>query len=360
EKQGASGRGLLAAAGLDADAGKETDDREQESDKNSGSSELKEGAAEPKGKKRKKAKTKHESSLWNWIGRYQKHREEQRKKPHTPGVWVIYFSLAALPLFALGQSLVSPDDTERRWRTFAQIAIYVASGLALLVTTSLLGLRRYLRQRKVKAPAAMTASWLGLGGVLIVVFLVLGAFLPRPHSEVPWFGLQRAGKSEREASKYAQLQSNSGTGEGAEGEQAEKGDGKASGKNGEAGGGEGEKGGGGKGEGKSSGGSKDAKSGGGNSGNQSNGSKKSGDDRNSSSRDEQDKDSRSGGQADKDGNDAKGQSGDRSRPGSSSPPKTGAMAAVEKIAGVLKWIVFAAVAFLVIVGVILLVLRYLA
>src|SRR5262245_18343297 len=104
------------------------------------------------------------------------------------------------------------------------MAVYVASGLALLVTTSLLGLRRYLRQRKVKIPAALTASWLGLGGVLILVFLVLGTFQPRPHSEVPWFGLERAGKSEREASKYAQLQSNSGKGEGAEGEQAEKGE----------------------------------------------------------------------------------------------------------------------------------------
>ena len=48
------------------------------------------------------------------------------------------------------------------------MAVYVGSGLGLLVTTSLLGLRRYLRQRKVKIPAALTASWLGLGKVFSV------------------------------------------------------------------------------------------------------------------------------------------------------------------------------------------------
>ena len=38
-----------------------------------------------------------------WLDRYRLHREQQDKKPHTPGVWVVYFSLAALPLFGLGK-----------------------------------------------------------------------------------------------------------------------------------------------------------------------------------------------------------------------------------------------------------------
>ena len=68
------------------------------------------------------------------------------------------------------------------------------------------------------------------------MFLTVGAFLPRPDSEVPWFGLPQAGKSEREASKYAQLRDSAGKGEGAEGDTAEKGAGNAYGKKGEPGG----------------------------------------------------------------------------------------------------------------------------
>src|SRR5262249_14177199 len=186
-----------------------------------------ESGAEPEPKKKKK-KGKRDSRLWDWIENYKKHREQRRTAPHTPGVWVIYFALAALPLFALGQSLVDPGDEKRRQATFLQMTVYVASALALLVTTSLLGLRRYLRQRKAKIPGTMTASWLGLGAVIIVVFLALGAFLPRPHSEVPWFGITRAGKSDREASKYAVSRTGAGKGEGASGDKTKAGEGKAS------------------------------------------------------------------------------------------------------------------------------------
>ena len=360
ENRDVSGRGLLSAAGLDADVSREPKASAASVSRDPESAE--ESAADPTPKKKKKRKKKHESRLWNWIDNYKKYREQERAKGHTPGVWVIYFSLAALPLFALGQSLIDPEDEARRWRTFVQMAVYVASGLGLLVTTSLLGLRRYLRQRKVKIPGALTASWLGLGGVLIVAFVALGAFLPRPHSEVPWFGIQRAGKSDRDASNYSQLSSNSGKGEGNSGDQTEKGDGNASGKNGEPGGSKGEKGSGGKGE-KGSGGGKDAKSSnGGKSGDKSNGGKKSGESKGNDSSSSKDEDKQSGreGDSDKEGDEAKNKSGDRSRSGSGSPPKTGAMAAIEKVAGVLKWIVFAVVAFLVIVGVVLGVLRYLS
>ena len=359
ENRDASGRGLLSAAGLDADAAEETGDGKQETgDRRQGTDKK---ATPERGKKKKKAKKKHESALWNWITRYQKHRAGQRAKPHTPGVWVIYFSLAALPLFALGQSLISADDADRRRATFLQMAVYVASGLALLVTTSFLGLRRYLRQRKAKIPAALTASWLGLGGVLIVVFLVLGAFLPRPHSEVPWFGLQRAGKEERDASDYAVLKDSAGKGEGAEGNVAEKGEGSASGKDGEKGGSKGEKGSGGKGEGKSAGGKgeKSGQSSGGEKGDATDGKNQDSASKDKSGKSDDQK-SGPGGKSERDGGKAKGKSGEKSKPGGASPPKTGVMAAVEKVAGVVKWIVFAIVAILVVIGIVLGVLRFLA
>ncbi|NOZ40919.1 MAG: hypothetical protein GXP24_11940, partial [Planctomycetes bacterium] len=70
------------------------------------------------------------------------------KTPHTPGLWVLYFSLAALPLFGIGQKWIPAGDVGRRQYAFGLLAVYVAAGLTLLVTTSFLGLRRYLRQRR--------------------------------------------------------------------------------------------------------------------------------------------------------------------------------------------------------------------
>ena len=46
---------------------------------------------------------------------------------------------------------------------FLYFLVYIASGMGLLLATSFLNLRRYLRQRKLKMPGAMTATWLSTG-----------------------------------------------------------------------------------------------------------------------------------------------------------------------------------------------------
>ncbi len=352
EKRESSGRGLLSAAGLDAD-----DKEESEASASGGRQPPESTEASTKSNKKKKKKPKkgkHDSRLWDWIEKYKTHREAQRKGGHTPGVWVLYFALAALPLFALGQSLVDPDDDNRRRATFIQMGVYIASALGLLVTTSLLGVRRYLRQRKAKVPAAMTASWLGLGGLLIAVFLALGAFLPRPHSEVPWFGIERAGKSDRDASNYSQLGDSAGKGDGRGGNQTKAGDGSASGKGGKPGGGsKGEKGGGGKGD--------DGKGGSGKKSDQSGGDQKgSGKGKGSESESKKDQEGR-----DQEGSESR-EADDTKEEGSNSDHNTGSQStsqlggALEKVAGVVKWIVFAVVAVLVIFGLFFGVLKYLA
>jgi hypothetical protein len=325
EKRESSGRGLLNAAGLDAD---ETAPVSREP----------RASAKPK-KPKKLKKAEPDSKLWNWIERYKAHREVKRKAGHTPGVWVLYFALAALPLFALGQSLVDADDDKRRRATFLQMAVYVASALGLLVTTSLLGVRRYLRQRKAKVPAAMTFGWLGLGAVLIVGFVALAAFLPRPHSEVPWFGIERAGKSDRDASRYAQRGGSSGKGDGAAGSESKAGDGNASGKGGQPGGGtKGEKGSGKGNEGKGGGGKKQD-------------GKGEGDQKDDSER----RDAQAS-ENDQQADDAKEEGGSR-KSGSQSSSTGGVL---EKVAGALKWLVFAVVALLVIFGLFFAMLKYLA
>ena len=62
-------------------------------------------------------------------------------------MWIIYFSLAALPLFGLGQALIPVEEEARRRTTFWLLVCYVAAGIGLMLTTCFLGLRRYLRQK---------------------------------------------------------------------------------------------------------------------------------------------------------------------------------------------------------------------
>ncbi|MCS7020800.1 MAG: DUF4129 domain-containing protein [Gemmataceae bacterium] len=234
ERRQSDGRGLLAAAGLTSDgipalaASSTTAERAAadysritSNDPTSPAASTRGDALSHKGGKRRqkrRRKTVGDSRLWSWIEAYQRHREQQRRRPHTPGVWVLYCTLVALPIFALGQSLIDPADTSRRQATFWHVVVFIGSALGLLATTSLLGLRRYLRQKRTRIPATFTGGWLLLATGLIIVFIVIGALLPRPHSETPWFGWSRAGSSTRDASRYATLKDNSsGQGEGAPG-----------------------------------------------------------------------------------------------------------------------------------------------
>jgi hypothetical protein len=108
---------------------------------------------------------------------------ESRRRPHAPGVWVIYFSLAALPIFGFGNWFVASTDLDARRYVFRLLVTYVAAALGLLLTTSFLGLRRYLRQRRLEMPMEMAASWIGSGAVMIVALLLLSMLLPRRNAE---------------------------------------------------------------------------------------------------------------------------------------------------------------------------------
>lgn len=114
--------------------------------------------------------------VWQWWLK----RDE---RPHAPGVWVVYFSIAALPLFGLGQWFMPADDMPLRRRAFWLLVVYVAAGLSLLMSTSFLSLRRYLQQRKLEMPNEMAGVWLGTGAVMVVILLILASLLPRPIPE---------------------------------------------------------------------------------------------------------------------------------------------------------------------------------
>jgi hypothetical protein len=180
----ASGTGLLQSAGLEKPADGAVADSKTDGEGN-------------------RKKTKDAEGLLGWMERYRRYRDKRRKQPHSPGVWVVYFSLAALPLFGLGQSQIPSGETPRRHYAFQLMCVYVGSGLGLLLTTSFLGLRRYLRQRTLRMPAGITTAWLSLGAFLIVIMLCLGALLPRPADPQPFFDW-RFGSKDRDASRWAQ------------------------------------------------------------------------------------------------------------------------------------------------------------
>lgn len=140
-------------------------------------------------------KTKSESkSLWTrWV--------ERRRRHHTPGVWVIYFGLAAIPLFGLGQMLL---PAHARGVSFLLLCIYVASALALLMTTSFLQMRRYLIQRRLPFTDQMASVWLGAGGMMIIALMLFCLLLPRPNTGYSLVdSFSKVGSHERKASRNA-------------------------------------------------------------------------------------------------------------------------------------------------------------
>ena len=159
---------------------------------------------------------------------------EGARRPHAPGVWLIYFTVASLPMFGLGQWLVPAVQADRRAWLFLYFLAYISSGMGLLLATSFLNLRRYLRRRKLKMPAAMTATWLSTGAILIIGLTLAAAVLPVPLSAMKVESRAARESSHLKASKYAILKDSGVQGEGArsEGEAASKSRGKqqASGK----------------------------------------------------------------------------------------------------------------------------------
>jgi hypothetical protein len=137
----------------------------------------------------------------------------------SPGRWVVYFSLLALPLFGIGQVLLPKDASgSRRWG-LAFLVVYMAAALGLLVTTSFLGLRRYLRQRYMRMPVSIALAWVKFGGGIAVLVLVGALFVPRPGGNAFWSAARRqADYRLHQASEYASGRNPHGEGEGKAGD----------------------------------------------------------------------------------------------------------------------------------------------
>ncbi len=118
-----------------------------------------------------------------------KKKARPRKQLHNPGVWVLYFAILAIPLFGLGQLTIPASEPGSRVAAYWFLFGYLFFSLCLLVLTSFLGLRRYLRQRHVEMPISLSAIWIGAGiiGVFAVLFLV--SLLPLPSGSLGFLDL---------------------------------------------------------------------------------------------------------------------------------------------------------------------------
>jgi hypothetical protein len=184
ETQDASGEGLMQTIGLDERAAQV-------------------GPAEPEEPEAPEGVTSGDAKPAIWWDRF----VERQRRPHAPGVWVVYFSLAALPLFGIGQLFIPRDDVGSRRYAFLLLLVYVASGMGLLLSTSFLGLRRYLRQRRIQMPPAMAGLWVAIGCALIVGLLLFTLLLPRPGAELDIANLPfRVDSAVQQSSRYAMMQ----------------------------------------------------------------------------------------------------------------------------------------------------------
>lgn len=147
-------------------------------------------------------------------------KKEKTRRPQTPGAWLLYFGIAALPVFGLGQTLLPAGDTATRHRGFIYLFCYLAAALGLLITTSFLGLRRYLRQRYLTMPGNIAFGWIQYGVIAAAIVLCLSLLLPRPGAGAAWGALRyHIDYQIHRASQYAARFNPHGTGPGKSGNQ---------------------------------------------------------------------------------------------------------------------------------------------
>ena len=198
ESEDASGEGLLQVAGVADEAELKDDDTVAPTT---------DSAGESAGKTDQK-----KVPFWK---RFFVNESERSGKPHAPGLWVVYFSLAALPLYGFGQVWIPATDVASRHFAFRCLLAYVGAALGLLLMTSFLGLRRYLRQRNLEMPTAMAATWIGMGTAISIGILVVALLLPRPQGDYSIAeAIDYVSEEVQEASDWAFLDDDGGEGEG--------------------------------------------------------------------------------------------------------------------------------------------------
>ncbi len=145
-------------------------------------------------------------------------QKKNKRASRPPGRRVLFFSLAALPLFGLGQWFAEARNSGDGQSGFPLLIAYFAAACGLLLSTSFLGMRRYLRQRSIKMPANIASSWMIFGAGIGGFVLLLAIFAPRPGVGAAWMEFSRKIDSLIQNASEAAMRFNpAGIGKGREG-----------------------------------------------------------------------------------------------------------------------------------------------
>ncbi|NUM56338.1 MAG: DUF4129 domain-containing protein [Candidatus Hydrogenedentes bacterium] len=104
---------------------------------------------------------------------------ERLPKRH-PGISIFYFSVPVMIAFALGQRVIQHGGLSMLLAGHFYIGCYTVAAMALLMLSSLAGLREYFRARRVHLPGGLGPFWVGLGFVMIAMVGFGATALPWP------------------------------------------------------------------------------------------------------------------------------------------------------------------------------------
>lgn len=92
---------------------------------------------------------------------------------------MLWLTAAALPIFGFG-SLITRSSVATNGLAQACLAVFLTTAMMLLVTTSFLSTRRYLRQRQLSMPGGVASAWLSSGAALTMLLVFSSFLLPVP------------------------------------------------------------------------------------------------------------------------------------------------------------------------------------
>lgn len=137
------------------------------------------------------------------------------------GLWVVYFSIGAIPIFGIGKALLPEDASVLHTRSGIWLGLYLAAAFMLLMSTRFLNLRFTLRQRHTRMPQKMGIQWFASGAALILIVGLLAWLTPRPGAPQQWAHTSQSINAKiGKASQWAMKWNPSGKGDGQEGHEA--------------------------------------------------------------------------------------------------------------------------------------------
>jgi len=108
--------------------------------------------------------------------------DHAKVRPRHPGRLVLWVSLAALTLFAIGQRTIGSEGEHGR-AAFWCMSLYVLFALLLLALTNLSALRMSVRRRGISLSPAVTPAWIVASAILVAAIVIFAAIMPREVTE---------------------------------------------------------------------------------------------------------------------------------------------------------------------------------